>query len=163
VGWIASRSPEIVEACARARQYTSISVSQIDDQIAAFALSHSCIHALLSRNIGLAKTNLALVDAFVESHRWACEWTKPVAGTTAFVKVSKMGREVDDVDFCTKLLERTGVLFCPGSKCFGDGKDFKGYVRLGFVCETEVLKGGLEAVRGFMRKGFEGVKMAEEE
>jgi len=26
-----------------------------------------------------------------------------------------------------------------------------------------VLKGGLEAVRGFMRKGFEGVKMAEEE
>lgn len=74
-----------------------------------------------------------------------------------------MGREVDDVDFCTKLLERTGVMFCPGSKCFGHGRDFKGYVRLGFVCETDVLKAGLEAVRGFMKKGFEDVAMAEEE
>lgn len=31
VGWIASRSPDIVDACAQARDYTTISVSQLDD------------------------------------------------------------------------------------------------------------------------------------
>ena len=85
-----------------------------------------------------------------------------MAGTTAFVKFSKMGRGVDDMDFCTKLMEQTGVMFCPGSKCFRDGKDFKGYVRLGLVCGTEVLKKGLEALKGFMKGGFHSVKLAEE-
>lgn len=79
VGWIASRSPEILEACAQARDYTIISVSQLDDQIAAYASSPNCVHSLLARNIQLAKTNLGILERFVESHRWACEWVKPVA------------------------------------------------------------------------------------
>jgi len=85
-------------------------VSQLDDQIAAFALDQNCIHGLLSRNIQLAKRNLEILDRFVDSFRWACEWIRPVAGTTAFVKFSKMGQEVDDVAFCQKLMEDTGVM-----------------------------------------------------
>lgn len=73
VGWIASRSPEIIEACAQARDYNTISVSQLDDQVAAYALSPQCIHGLLGRNIQLAKRNLGILEQFVESHRWACD------------------------------------------------------------------------------------------
>ena len=161
VGWIASRSSELIEACAQARDYTTISVSQLDDQIAAYALSQGCIHGLLGRNIKLAQQNLATLDNFVESFRWACEWVKPVAGTTAFIKFSKLGEEVDDVVFCEKLLEETGVMLCPGSRCFG--QEFKGYVRFGFCCETDVLDEGLEKLREFMKKGYQTLPLAEEQ
>ncbi|KAJ9294714.1 hypothetical protein DTO271G3_6634 [Paecilomyces variotii] len=157
VGWIASRSKTIIEACASTRDYTTISVSQIDDAVARFALAPDCVSNLLQRNIGLAKKNLALLEAFVESHRWACDWVKPVAGTTAFVRFSKMGKPVDDVAFCEMLLERTGVMFVPGSACFGQGEDFKGYVRIGFVPETQVLEQGLEALKAFLEDGYEDV------
>ena len=161
VGWIASRSSELIEACAQARDYTTISVSQLDDQIAAYALSQSCIHRLLGRNIKLAQQNLATLDKFVENFRWACEWVKPVAGTTAFIKFSKMGQEIDDVVFCEKLIEETGVMLCPGSRCFGE--EFKGYVRFGFCCETNVLDEGLEKLRGFMKKGYQALPVAQEQ
>ncbi|KAL6716548.1 hypothetical protein ACLMJK_006115 [Lecanora helva] len=163
VGWIASRSSDIIEACAQARDYTTISVSQVDDQIAAFALSPSCIHALLHRNIQLAKRNLEALEKFVESHRWACEWIKPVAGTTAFIKFSIMGSEADDVAFCEALMDQTGVMLVPGSKCFGDGIDYKGYVRFGFCCETTVLEEGLEKLDKFMKTGYKKISLAEEQ
>ena len=49
VGWIASRSREIINACAQARDYSTISVSQVDDDIASFALSSETVHSLLGR------------------------------------------------------------------------------------------------------------------
>ncbi|KAE8136215.1 hypothetical protein BDV38DRAFT_272262 [Aspergillus pseudotamarii] len=153
VGWIASRDRSVIETCASTRHYTTISVSQLDDAIASYALDASCIHNLLKRNIQLAKTNLAILEDFIESYRWACEWVKPRAGTTAFVRFSKMGKPVDDVAFCEMLLERTGVMFVPGSQCFGEGEDFKGYVRIGVVQETHVLEEGLEVLRSFMEDG----------
>lgn len=154
VGWIASRSKAIIDSCMAGRDYTTISVGQLDDAIACFALAPHCIHNLLRRNIDLAKTNLELLEKFIESHRWACDWVKPRAGTTAFVRFSKMGRRVDDVAFCKLLNEKAGVLFVPGSLCFGRDGDFKGYVRIGYVCETEVLEKGLEQLREFMKKEF---------
>lgn len=157
VGWIASRSKSIIEACANSRDYTTISVGQIDDAIASYALAPECIHNLLKRNIDLARTNLAILEKFIESHRWACEWVKPRAGTTAFVRFTKMGKPINDVTFCEMLQDRTGVMFVPGSLCFGGGEEFQGYVRIGFVCETEVLEKGLEALRTFMEDDYEEV------
>jgi aspartate/methionine/tyrosine aminotransferase len=162
VGWIASRSPEIIEACAQARDYTTISVSQLDDQAAAYALSPDCIHALLGRNIQLAKRNLESLAKFIENHRWACDWVKPVAGTTAFIRFSKMGSEIDDVAFCETLMEETGVMLVPGSRCFGGGSEFNGFVRFGFCCETEVLEEGLDKLGMFMKTAYKKLPLAEE-
>ena len=162
VGWIASRSPDILDACSQARDYTTISVSQLDDQVAQYALSQHCIHNLLSKNLKLAKRNLEILEQFIEKYRWACEWVKPVAGTTAFVKFTKMGSEIDDVLFCEGLMENTGVLIAPGSKCFGDGQDFKGYVRIGFCCETEVLSEGLGKLTEYLKKEYKKTPLADE-
>ncbi|EEA22019.1 hypothetical protein TMatcc_008561 [Talaromyces marneffei ATCC 18224] len=152
VGWIAARNKEIIDKCMVCRDYTTISVSQIDDAVASYALAPHTIHSLLLRNIQLAKKNPAILEKFIESHRWACDWKKPRAGTTAFVRFNKMGRPVDDVAFCKLLLEKKGVLVVPGSRCFGrDAGEFRGYVRLGYVCETEVLERGLEKLREFMK------------
>ncbi len=157
-GWIASRSREVIESCASARDYTTISVSQLDDQVATFALDPNRIHSLLGRNIKLAKTNLEMLTAFIDEHPHVCKWVKPIAGTTCMVKFSRDGKAVDDVAFCELLQQETGVMFCPGSRCFG--LEFKGYVRLGFVCETTVLKEGLALLKGFLRDEYKNVPLA---
>jgi aspartate/methionine/tyrosine aminotransferase len=66
------------------------------------------------------------------------------------VRFEKDGSPVDDVQFCIDLLANTKVMFIPASKCFG--KEFKGYVRIGFVCETEVLEEGLRVLGPYIRK-----------
>ncbi|KAH9868299.1 hypothetical protein J1614_007371 [Plenodomus biglobosus] len=159
VGWLASRNREIIERIASARHYTTISVSQLDEQVAAFALHSSTVHGILARNIQLAKTNLALLERFCLKNEDECEWVKPLAGTTAFVKFHRDGKPVDAVDFCTKLLAKTGVLFVPGSRAFGD--EWKGYVRIGFVNQTELVKAALDEVTKFVRKNLDDVELAE--
>jgi aspartate/methionine/tyrosine aminotransferase len=158
VGWIASRNRELIEQIAKVRDYTTISVSQLDQSVAAFALSPDTIHALLGRNIGLAKSNLALLERFVIKHDEYCSWVKPVAGTTAFVKFEREGKLVDAVALCKSLQESTGVMLLPGD-CFGE--EFKGYVRIGYVNREEVVKEGLEKLRLWMRKEFDDVPLLE--
>ncbi|KAJ5753703.1 uncharacterized protein N7511_007856 [Penicillium nucicola] len=156
LGWIASPNPEIVEACASARDYTLISVGQIDDGVAAHALSSPCVENLLQRNFQLARQNLDILETFVTEFNWAVKWTRPQAGTTAFIKfVDRKGQAIDDVVFCQKLLEKTGVMLVPGSQCFGDGADFRGFVRVGYVPEHEVMVDGLQELRKFMREEYE--------
>ena len=159
VGWIASRDTHLVEKFHRARDYFVISVSQIGDQVATFALSQDTIHGLLARNLQLARTNLAVLEKFMIKHDEYAEWVKPTAGTTAFIKFSRDGKPVDATEFCERLQEKTGVMLVPGDRCFGD--EFKGYVRLGYVQEEDVLREGLELVRQFLRKEFDDVKLAE--
>ncbi|ROV93388.1 hypothetical protein VMCG_08425 [Cytospora schulzeri] len=144
LGWIASRDQNIISAAAEARDYTTISVSQLDDQVASYALSDAVRPALMKRNLELARTNLDLLDKFVKEHKSTCDWIKPTAGTTAFVQFTDSGKPVDDVAFCLSVLRETKVMFLPGSKCFGHDEDFKGFVRIGYVCETEVLQEALK-------------------
>lgn len=152
IGWIASRSREIIEQIATARDYTTISVSQLDEQVAAYAISPNVMHALLKRNLALAKTNLDILEAFVYRHRKMCSWIKPTAGTTAWIKFESMLTRdaVDDVEFCKDVLEKIKVMFLPGSKCFGNGKEFHGFVRIGYVCETAVLEEALEKLSTYV-------------
>lgn len=157
-GWIASRNKDIIEQCAQARDYTTISVGILDQQIAAFALHQDTIHSLLGRNIGLAKTNLALLEKFVIKHDEYCSWTKPVAGTTAFIKFERDGKPIDAVHFCKTLQEKNGVMLLPGNRGFGE--EFKGYVRFGYVNSTETVKDGLEQLRLFMRKEYDDLPLA---
>ncbi|KAI6857179.1 hypothetical protein KC334_g22125, partial [Hortaea werneckii] len=153
VGWAASRNPELVAQLASARDYTTIAVSQLDQQVAAFALGPETVHSLLGRNIQLARTNLELLDNFILKHDEFCSWTKPVAGTTAFVKFERDGKPIDAKVFCETLQQKTGVMFLPGD--YGFGSEFQGYVRIGYVNRTETLREGLEELRKFMRKEYD--------
>ncbi|OIW28064.1 PLP-dependent transferase [Coniochaeta ligniaria NRRL 30616] len=152
LGWIASRDKDVIEAVASARDYTTISVSQLDDQVAAYALSPSVLPSLMSRNMEIARTNLELLDGFVRKYSSVCRWVKPKAGTTALVQFRKEGEPVDDEKFVLHLLDRTKVLFLPACVCFGGGKHFKGFVRIGYACHTSVLREGLEKLAGYVEE-----------
>ncbi len=155
VGWVASRSRDLIEQCAAARDYTNISVGHTDQNIAAFALNANTIHALLGRNIGLARTNLGILSSFVDKHYRNCSWMKPVAGTTAMVKFERDYKPVNAEAFCKLLLEKTGILFLPADKGFG--REFEGYVRIGYVPETNVVTEAFEKLEEFMRREFADV------
>lgn len=152
VGWVASRDKSILAGVASARDYTSISVSQLDDQVAAYALSPAVLPSLLARNMDLARTNLQLFEAFVEKYSSAVSWFKPNAGTTALVQFRKRGEVVDDEAFCLDLLEKTKVMFLPAGVCFGHGNEFRGYVRVGYACHTSVLKEALEKLGAYVEE-----------
>ncbi|KAJ4392568.1 hypothetical protein N0V85_006947, partial [Neurospora sp. IMI 360204] len=117
LGWIASRSPSFLRAIASARDYTAISVSQLDDQIASYALGPTVLPALLERNLDLARTNLALLTEFVEGkYGKVCSWVRPTAGTTALVQFRNLregGEPVDDAAFVLDVLDKKNVLFMP--------------------------------------------------
>ncbi|WPG97494.1 Hypothetical protein R9X50_00027100 [Acrodontium crateriforme] len=158
VGWVASRNAELIEKCALARDYTTISVSQLDQAVAAHALAPDTIHGLLGHNIQLCKTNLELLEKWIIKHDEYCSWTKPRAGTTAFVKFERDGQPIDAVAFCKALQEKTGVMFLPGNYGFGD--EFKGYVRIGFANRTNIIKEGLAEASKFMKKQFDDLPVA---
>jgi aspartate/methionine/tyrosine aminotransferase len=152
LGWIASRDKSLLNAVTEARDFTTISVSQVDDQIASFALSDSVLPSLMKRNLDLARTNASLLEEFIWKHRAVCSWLRPSAGTTAFVQFKKEDRPVDDTAFCLDVLNKTKVLLLPGSRCFGNGNDFKGFVRFGYVCETDVLREALKRLGKYVQE-----------
>ncbi|KAH7213403.1 pyridoxal phosphate-dependent transferase [Fusarium oxysporum] len=150
VGWIASKDKCIISAIMAARDYITISVSQIDDQVARYALSPAVLPSLVDRNLTLARNNAKLVKEFIGRYKAVCSWVEPTAGTTAFVRFIKNGQPINDVDFCLDLLSKNNVLFVAGSKCFGKDEDFKGYIRMGYVCETHVLVEGLKRLGAYI-------------
>lgn len=151
IGWVCSKDRDFVERVASVRDYTTISVSQLDDRVAALALEPSTRRLLIQRNLSLAKRNLEALHNFIKEFSWACRWVSPRGGTTAMVQFrNKGGGIVDDVVFCKRLQERKGVMLLPASKCFGHGDDYHGYVRFGFVPEHNVLVAGLDALRAFL-------------
>jgi aspartate/methionine/tyrosine aminotransferase len=155
LGWLASPSAALIARLAAARDYTTISVSQLDDQVAAYALSADVLPALLERNMALARKNLKILQQFVEEHAEVCSWIKPSAGTTAFICVRRGGVPVDDAAFCADVHAKKGVLLCPGGRCFGtNGGEFRGFIRVGYACHTEELVGGLTALGDYLKEEF---------
>ncbi|KAL4744049.1 pyridoxal phosphate-dependent transferase [Aspergillus similis] len=140
VGWIASRNSSYIDTCVNARSYALITLSQVDESLGALALSTPIVQNLMKRNITLSRHNLDVVQSFIDKNSF-----------------TKSGRPVDDVDFCTRLLDKKGVLLVPGSKCFGNGSDFQGYVRLGFGVQTEDLKAALDAFQRFLDEDYANV------
>ena len=63
---------------------------------------------------------------FVDRHDDVASWEQPVAGTTAFVRFTRNGKDVDANVLCERLVKETGVLWAPGS-VFGE--------RVSGICE----------------------------
>ncbi|MEM5384353.1 aminotransferase [Paraburkholderia phymatum] len=139
VGWIAA-PVEIIERVRIHRDYNTISVGMLNDLLASIALENRA--AILERNHGILRTNLALLDAWIAKEP-LLSWVKPKSGTTALVRV---GVDMPSRDFCVALLEKTGVMFTPGSAL-----DVEGYVRIGYTNNRDVLVAGLAKVSEFLR------------
>lgn len=131
---------ELIHAVSVHRDYNTISVGLIDDYLATLALEHRDV--ILKRSHDIVRTNLAILDAWVEREP-AISCVKPKSGTTALLKYAF---DMPSRAFCTELIEATGVMFTPGSAL-----DMEGYVRIGYANNRTVLEQGLARVSEYLR------------
>ncbi|KAK3685215.1 pyridoxal phosphate-dependent transferase [Podospora appendiculata] len=159
VGWVVARDRALLARIANARHYTTIAVSQLDEGVAAFALSPAVLPRIVARNLDVCARAIALLRAFVARNPDRVQWIAPAGAGTAFVRVLEAavgggGAPVDDGAFAARVLAETGVGIVPGGYCFEDGEDeeLKGYVRIA-IGDEERLREGLEGLERVLRSG----------
>ena len=140
LGWIAAHDKALMKALLSHRDYNHISCGMFDEALAAVALKHS--DALLSRNRGIVRENLAILDAWVQSEP-RIRYHKPQAGTTALVYYDY---DIPSFAFCERMYHETGAFVTPGD-CFEQPHS----MRIGYASDTETLKAGLGAISAFLR------------
>lgn len=129
LGWVVSANPELIHQIVIAQDYTTLAISQIDQEVAAFALSSPVREKILQRSLDICARNLSSLEQFVSAHDTLLHWVKPTAAASAFVRVlDTNGDPVDDQAYSETLLRDTGLLLIPGGMTFGtDSKeDFRG-------------------------------------
>uniref|UniRef100_A0A8H7NLB6 Aminotransferase class I/classII large domain-containing protein n=1 Tax=Bionectria ochroleuca TaxID=29856 RepID=A0A8H7NLB6_BIOOC len=142
VGWIVTENDELLKNIAIKRDLTTVTVSQLDDSVASFALDPSVFPNLMHRNISLCKESRALLEDFVAANQGYVTGMTPAGSGTAFIKVLDAdGKPVDDFAFCTSLAEKEEK----------DDGDFKGYFRI-TLGTPDVLKEALPALERFIRQ-----------
>lgn len=154
VGWMVCPDVQMIQRIIAARDYTTIAVSQLDQGVAAFALSPEVLPRLLQQNLQRCAKGIALIDRFVlENSQW-CEWVTPAGAGIAFIRIRNNKKDpVDDADFCVRLVDEHGICVVPGGLAFTgtgeSGSDLKGYVRLALADWPE-LEEGLPVVTRFL-------------
>ncbi|MDG1456449.1 MAG: aminotransferase [Pseudoprimorskyibacter sp.] len=138
LGWIAGPL-DVLEAVSIHRDYNTISVGMLDDYFAAMALEAK--DKILARSQQITRGNLAILDAWVAQEP-LMSYIKPKAGTTALLKYNL---DMPSRDFCVQLLEKTGVMFTPGSVMH-----MEGWLRIGYANDPEILRCGLAKVSSFL-------------
>lgn len=138
LGWIVG--PKVLlHAVSIHRDYNTISVGMLDDHFAAIALENR--GKILARSHDITRRNLAILAEWVEGEP-LISWVKPKSGTTALLKYDL---PLTSEAFCTKLLERTGVMLTPGS-----AMDMEGYLRIGYANGEAILREGLKRMSAFL-------------
>ena len=109
IGWIATHNREVYEKMAGLKDYTTICNSAPSEFLATLALRNR--KQLVERNVGIVKSNLEVVQEFLNQHQELFSWVPPRAGSMAFPRY--LGGSVDA--FCDKLVREAGILLLPGS------------------------------------------------
>ncbi|MEU6762473.1 aminotransferase [Streptomyces sp. NPDC046853] len=138
LGWIVGPAG-LLKDIATHRDYTTISVGRLDDLLACVALENK--DAILARSHRITRTNLAILDAWVAGRR-DVTYVRPASGTTALLRYRA---PIGSYEFCTRLLQETGVMFTPGA-AFG----IEHTVRIGFADDTPTLRTGLRLTGRFL-------------
>lgn len=140
LGWIAG-SEDLIHECMLKRDYTNISCGMIDDYLAALAMKEK--DAILERNLGIIRSNIAILDEWVKGEP-RIDYVKPRAGTTAFINYDY---HVPSREFCTRLIELNGTFVVPGD-CFGR----ENWIRVGYAFDPAVLEAGLKGISTLLRE-----------
>lgn len=138
IGWVVCRDRALLERLATFKDYLTICSAGPSEFLATVALRHA--ETLAARARGLVRTHRALVDALFARHPDVFDWVRPVAGTTAFPRLTQGGA----TDFTERLLADTGVLLLPGPLFdFDDAHVRLGLGRLGLPDALAALEAWL--------------------
>jgi aspartate/methionine/tyrosine aminotransferase len=109
IGWVATKNRKIYEKMASLKDYTTICNSAPSEFLAEVAMRNRT--KLAERNLGIIKSNLAVIDDLFTRYADLFSWVRPRAGSMAFPRLLKGNVE----EFCDRLVKNAGVLLLPGS------------------------------------------------
>jgi len=124
IGWLATRDRDVLERCARFKDYTTICSSAPSEVLALIGLRAR--ETVLRRSRRIVDDNLASLDTFFDAWSDRFAWVRPRAGSVGFPRLTVPGVSIDE--WAAGLVEAEGVLLLPGSQ-FGYGGN---HFRLGF-------------------------------
>ncbi len=124
IGWLATRDRDVLERCARFKDYTTICSSAPSEVLALIGLRARA--TVLARSRSIVADNLVALDTFFDAWSDRFTWVRPRAGSVGFPRLTVPGVSIDD--WAAGLVEAEGVLLLPGSQFDYGGNHF----RLGF-------------------------------
>jgi aspartate/methionine/tyrosine aminotransferase len=116
IGWIATHNPEIYQAMAEFKDFTSICSSAPSEFLSTLALRNR--DQIIQRNRAIIAANVETCDRFFLNHADLFNWTTPKGGSTAFPSLKPV---MDVEEFCIDLINQQGVMLLP-STYFDYGK-----------------------------------------
>ena len=128
IGWLATRDRDLLERCARLKDYTTICASAPAEILSLIGLRAKT--AVLERSRRIIADNLVVLDRLFAERPDLLTWVRPRAGSVGYPELSLGGRFAGwSADrFAAELVAAEGVLLLPGSH-FGQPGN---HVRLGF-------------------------------
>jgi aspartate/methionine/tyrosine aminotransferase len=123
IGWLATRDRDLLDRCARFKDYTTICSAAPSEVLALIALRAR--DRVLARSRRIVADNLVLLHDFFRRRADRFSWIPPRGGSTAF---PRLHGETPVDDFAANLVEAEGVLLLPASQFGYPGNHF----RLGF-------------------------------
>ncbi len=138
IGWVATRSSELLNKLAAFKDYTTICNSAPSEFLATLALRHG--ESIVERNRGIIRQNLRTLGSFFSRYQDTFSWYEPEAGPIAFPRYLLEPVE----NFCEKLVQQGGVLLLPGTVYGDDSNCF----RVGFGRRN--MADGLEKLGQFL-------------
>ena len=124
IGWLATRDRDVLERCARFKDYTTICSSAPSEVLALIGLRARA--TVLARSRSIVADNLVALDTFFDAWSDRFTWVRPRAGSVGFPRLTVPGVSIDA--WAAGLVEAEGVLLLPGSQFDYGGNHF----RLGF-------------------------------
>jgi aspartate/methionine/tyrosine aminotransferase len=109
IGWIATKNKKIYERMASLKDYTTICNSAPSEFLAEVAMRNR--QKLISRNLGIIKNNLEVIDELFTRYSSLFTWNRPTAGPMGFPRLLKGNVE----EFCDDLVKKAGVLLLSGT------------------------------------------------
>lgn len=110
IGWVACQDRELLLRMERMKHYLSICNAGPSEVLSIIALKAR--EKILARIHGLMRHNIVLLDGFFAEFAERFEWYRPDGGCIAYPRY--LGAEGVE-QFCSDLVERTGVLLLPSS------------------------------------------------
>ena len=131
LGWITSNH-NVIYQCMLHRDYTTISKSMLNEELAALAMPH--LDRVLKRNNEIIRENHKLLDDWIrkEPH---LSWIPPKAGS---VGLMRHYLDTSAEKICLDLIKEKSTFLVPGD-CFG----YPDHIRIGYGCDKKVLNEGL--------------------
>ncbi|MDD3621530.1 MAG: aminotransferase class I/II-fold pyridoxal phosphate-dependent enzyme [Methanofollis sp.] len=125
IGWTATQDADLRRRVATLKDYTTICCSAPSEFLTALALRHT--DEIVGRNLGIIRSNLALLDAFFARHTDLFNWIRPTAGAIGFPRLLT-GESAED--FAVRTVQASGVLLLPSTAYeYGDSHFRVGFAR----------------------------------